>query len=333
MADEPAVTYQVAGAVARVTLNRPRHRNALSAEVTAGLLAALDRAGHDEAVRVVVLTGAGERAFCAGGDLSTLGGLGSAQRSADGNGAAAGSASGGAHGAADAADPDEAVPAGGSASGGARGAADVADPAEAAPAGGSASGGARGAADGADADGAAPAGGPERLFLALREFGKPLIARLAGHALGGGLGLAVSCDIAIAADDVKLGTPEINVGLWPMMIMAVLGRNMAPKQAFKLYYTGEPVLAAEAARIGLLTEAVRRDRLDERVDELAAVIATKSPSALRMGRAAFSEIDGMPFGEQLHHLFGKLAELVATEDAQEGITAFLEKRPPRFTGH
>ena len=264
MADEPAVTYQVTGAVARVTLNRPRNRNALSAEVTAGLLAALDRAGHDGAIRVVVLTGAGDRAFCAGGDLSALGALGSA-----------------------------------------------AAPAGAGPAG---------------------AGGPERLFLALREFGKPLIARLAGHALGGGLGLAVSCDIAIAADDVKLGTPEINVGLWPMMIMAVLGRNLAPKQAFKLYYTGEPVLAAEAVRIGLLTEAVPRDRLDERVDELAALIAAKSPSALRMGRAAFSEIDGMPFGGQLGHLFGKLAELAATEDAQEGITAFLEKRPPRFTG-
>jgi enoyl-CoA hydratase/carnithine racemase len=166
----------------------------------------------------------------------------------------------------------------------------------------------------------------------LREFGKPLIARLAGHALGGGLGLAVSCDIAIAADDVKLGTPEINAGLWPMMIMAVLGRNIAPKQAFKLYYTGQPVSAAEAVRVGLLTEAVPRDRLDERVDELAGLIAAKSPAALRMGRAAFHEIDGMPFGAQISYLFGKLAELAATEDAQEGIAAFLEKRPPRFTG-
>jgi enoyl-CoA hydratase/carnithine racemase len=269
MADEPAVTYEVTGAVARITLNRPRSRNALSAEVTSGLLAALDRADSDDAVRVAVLTGAGDRAFCAGGDLSSLGALG-AHRSADGQAAPSGEAS--------------------------------------------------------------TAGGPERLFQALREFGKPLIGRLAGHALGGGLGLAVSCDIAIAADDVKLGTPEINAGLWPMMIMAVVGRNMAPKQAFKLYYTGEPVPAAEAVRIGLLTESVPRDRLDERVDELAGAIAAKSPAALRMGRAAFFEIDGMPFGEQISYLFGKLAELAATEDAQEGIAAFLEKRPPRFTG-
>lgn len=283
MAEEPAVTYQVAGAVARITLNRPRSRNALSAEVTAGLLAALDRADRDGAVRVAVLTGAGDRAFCAGGDLSALGALGRPEKTGPGG-------------------RDEA-PVGGR---------------NEAPAGGRDE---------------APAGGPERLFTALREFGKPLIARLAGHALGGGLGLAVSCDLAIAADDVKLGTPEINAGLWPMMIMAVLGRNIAPKQAFKLYYTGEPVPAAEAVRIGLLTEAVPRERLDRRVDELAGLIAAKSPAALRMGRAAFHEIDGMPFGEQIGYLFGKLAELAATGDAQEGIAAFLEKRPPRFTGH
>jgi enoyl-CoA hydratase/carnithine racemase len=277
MADESAVTYEVTGAIARITLNRPRSRNALSAEVTSGLLAALDRAECDDAVRVVVLTGAGDRAFCAGGDLSALGALGGAHRSAGGQAAG------------------------------------------------------RAAAAGGNAGGAAAAGRSARLFQAMREFSKPLIARLAGHALGGGLGLAVSCDIAIAADDVKLATPEINVGLWPMMIMAVLGRNMAPKQAFKLYYTGEPVPAAEAVRIGLLTEAVPRDRLDERVDELAGVIAAKSPVATRMGRAAFFEIDGMPFGEQIGYLFARLAELAATEDAQEGITAFLEKRPPRFT--
>jgi enoyl-CoA hydratase/carnithine racemase len=300
MAEEPAVTCQVAGAVARITLNRPRSRNALSAEVTSGLLGALGRADADEAVRVAVLTGAGERAFCAGGDLSSLGALGSARRPASAQRPA---------------DGDAAVP------GGADGAA-PGGPEGPAPGG-------RGTAPGGQ--GTAP-GGPERLFHALREFGKPLIARLAGHALGGGLGLAVSCDLAIAADDVKLGTPEINVGLWPMMIMAVLGPNIAPKQAFKLYCTGEPVSAAEAVRIGLLTEAVPRERLDERVDELAGLIATKSPAALRMGRAAFHEIDGMQFGGQISHLSGKLAELAGTEDAQEGIAAFLEKRPPRFTG-
>jgi enoyl-CoA hydratase/carnithine racemase len=277
MADEPAVTYQVSGGAARITLNRPKSRNALSTEVTAGLLAALDRAGGDDTVRVAVLTGAGDRVFCAGGDLSALGALGDARRRADG-------------------EANRSAPAGTTASA------------------------------------SAETGGPHRLFQAFRDFGKPVIARLAGHALGGGLGLAVSCDLAIAADDVKLGTPEINAGLWPMMIMAVLGRNIPPKQAFKLYYTGEPVSAAEAVSIGLLTEAVPRDRLDGRVDELADAIAAKSPAAVRMGRAAFFDIDGMPFSEQVRYLSGRLAELAGTEDAQEGIAAFLGKRPPRFTG-
>ncbi len=264
-ADGPAVRYGVSGQVARITLNRPGYRNALSAEVIDGLLTAFGRAGADDAVRAVVLTGSGDRAFCAGGDLSDLAKMGEAGRAA---------ASGG--------EPEHS--------------------------------------------------GPFRLFAAVRELGKPIIARLAGHALGGGLGLAVSCDMAIAADDVTLGTPEINVGLWPMMIMAVLNRNIAPKQAFKLYYTGRLVSADEAVGIGLVTEAVPRGDLDTRVDELAAIIAAKSPAALRLGRAAFFDIEGMPLRDQLSHLFEQLAVLVATEDAREGITAFLEKRPPRFTG-
>ncbi len=173
---------------------------------------------------------------------------------------------------------------------------------------------------------------PFLLFSAFRDLGKPIIARVAGHALGGGLGLAVSCDLAIAADDVKLGTPEINVGLWPMMIMAVLNRNIGPKQAFKLYYTGQPVSAAEAVSIGLLTEAVPRADLDKRVDELAGLIAGKSPAALRLGRAAFFDIEGKPPRDQLSQLHDQLAVLAATDDAREGIAAFMEKRAPRFTG-
>jgi enoyl-CoA hydratase/carnithine racemase len=265
---QPPVLYTAFGRIARITLNRPAHRNALSAEMTAGLLAAFARAASDDTARVIVLTGAGEKAFCAGGDLSDLARLG---------------------------DPGAADP---------RGA---------------------GGPDSARSDAV-------RLFSAFRGLGKPVIARLAGHALGGGLGLAVSCDLAIAADDVKLGTPEIKVGLWPMMIMAVLNRNIAPKHAFKLYYTGELITAAEAARIGLLTEAVARGDLDRRVDELAGLIAEKSPAALGLGRAAFFDIEGHPFPQQLAYLHDQLAALAATGDAREGIAAFLEKRPPHFTG-
>jgi len=270
--DGPAVRYALSGLsgrIARVTLNRPQHRNALSAEIIEGLLAALQRASTDDAVQVVVLTAAGEKAFCAGADLADLARMGAASRGGDAAG--------------------------------------------------------RGGE-------AAEESGPFRLFSAFRELGKPIIARVAGHALGGGLGLAASCDIAIAADDIKLGTPEINVGLWPMMIMAVLNRGMGPKQAFKLYYTGQLISAHEAVRIGLLTDAVPRVELDQRVDELANVIAAKSPTALRLGREAYFAAEGLPLREQLSYLLRQLTVLAGTDDAREGIAAFLEKRPPRFTG-
>jgi enoyl-CoA hydratase/carnithine racemase len=260
-----AITYDVTDHVARVTLNRPEARNALNDQMTEELLDALGRAKADDEVRVIVLTGAGDKAFCAGADLGGLG----AQLHDD----------------ADAED----------------------DPIR--------------------------ASAPYRLFTTFPGLGKPIIARLAGHAIAGGLGLAVSCDIVIAADDVKLGTPEVNVGLWPMMIMAIINRNVAPKQAFKLYYTGQTVTAREAVEIGLITEAVSRDALDGRVGEVARTIAAKSPIGLRMGRDAFFAIDGRPLHDQVAHLLERLRVLAGTDDAAEGITAFLEKRTPHFTGH
>lgn len=253
-----SVRYEVAEHVATITLDRPDARNALSEAMIEDLLDAFARAGEDPDVRVVVLTGAGDRAFCSGADLGGL----------------------------------------------------------------SLDAGTEGIRESA----------PFRLFTAAPRLGKPLIARLNGSAVAGGLGLAVSADLVIAADDVKLGTPEVNVGLWPMMIMAILNRNIAPKQAFKLYYTGQYLSAAEGERIGLITEAVPRDRLDERVAELAAVIAAKSPLGLARGRAAFFAIEGRPLEEQVEHLLAELVALAGSADAREGVSAFLEKRPPRFTG-
>jgi enoyl-CoA hydratase/carnithine racemase len=175
--------------------------------------------------------------------------------------------------------------------------------------------------------------GPYRLFTAIPRLGKPIIARLAGHAIAGGLGLAVACDLVIAADDVKLGTPEVDVGLWPMIIMAIINRNVPPKQAFKLYYTGRAVSAREGVEMGLITEVVPRAGLDTRVGELAGVIAARSPIGMRMGRDAFFAMAGLPFDDQIALLLGRLRALAATDDAAEGVTAFLEKRTPRFTGH
>jgi enoyl-CoA hydratase/carnithine racemase len=293
-----AIDYRAGEHIARITLNRPGARNALNDVMVEELLDAFARARADDEVRVIVLTGAGDKAFCAGADLAGAGASRRAGRSVAGVGAAA--------------DGED-----------------------------------RGSRDGrASGDGHAPAGGGAavsqghlfrdsaayRLFTAFPELGKPIIGRLAGHAIAGGLGLAVSCDIVIAADDVKLGTPEVNVGLWPMMIMAVINRNIAPKQAFKLYYTGQTISAAEGVRIGLITEAVPRDILDERVDDLARTIAAKSPIGLRHGRDAFFAIEGLPLPDQIAHLLERLVAVGETEDAKEGITAFLEKRPPRFTG-
>ncbi|GAA4082231.1 enoyl-CoA hydratase/isomerase family protein [Actinomadura miaoliensis] len=259
------ILYETADHVARITLNRPQARNALSDQMVDELLDAFARARDDEEVRVIVLTGAGDRAFCAGADL---GGLGAAQ--GDGR--------------------------------------PLADPE------------------------AIRASAPYRLFTAFPGLGKPIIARLAGHAVAGGLGLAAACDLVIAAEDVTLATPEVNVGLWPMMIMAIVNRNVAPKHAFKLYYTGARISAAEGRDIGLVTEVVPRADLDARVDELARLIAAKSPLALRRGRDAFFAVEGRPLEEQVAHLLGELVELAAGADAKEGIAAFLEGRAPRFEG-
>jgi enoyl-CoA hydratase/carnithine racemase len=287
------IGYEVGDHIARITLNRPDARNALNDLMIEELLGAFARAKEDDEVRVIVLTGTGDRAFCAGADL---GGADRARRA--GRSIAGVDASGGAATAGDAANGPAATGDG---------------------------------ADGPAAD-AIRDSGPYRLFTAFPALGKPIIARLAGHAIAGGLGLAASCDLVIAAEDVKLGTPEVNVGLWPMMIMAIINRNVVPKQAFKLYYTGQTISAREGVEVGLVTEAVPRDRLDARVEELARTIAAKSPVGLRHGRDAFFAIDGLPFEDQIVHLLGRLVVVGATEDAKEGITAFLEKRAPEFTG-
>jgi len=117
-----------------------------------------------------------------------------------------------------------------------------------------------------------------------------------------------------------------------MMIMAIINRNVPPKHAFRLYYTGQRITAAEGREIGLVTEVVPRADLDARVDGLARTIAAKSPLGLRKGRDAFFAIEGRPLADQVEHLLGELVELAATEDAKEGIAAFLENRAPDFKG-
>ena len=121
------------------------------------------------------------------------------------------------------------------------------------------------------------------LFRDLYALGKPTIARVQGYALAGGFGLALACDLVIAADDASFGTPEIDLGLWPHMITVPLLRAMPPKRALELMLTGRRVDAAEAERIGFVTRVVPVDELDAAVDELAAELAGRSPLALQPG--------------------------------------------------
>jgi enoyl-CoA hydratase/carnithine racemase len=170
------------------------------------------------------------------------------------------------------------------------------------------------------------------LNLALTRVGKPTIAMVNGHALAGGLGLVVACDVAIAADDAQLGTPEINVGLWPMMIMATIFRNVPRKKGLELIMTGDKISAAQAAEMGLITRAVPKEKLEAEVDALAEKLAGKSPVVMRMGLEAFYRVQDLELEPALQHLQAQLVAVLGTEDAREGLTAFLEKRAPQWKG-
>jgi enoyl-CoA hydratase/carnithine racemase len=240
-----ALRYEVADRVARVTIDREERRNALSWTVVRELRRALAVAKADEEVRVVVLTGAGTKAFCAGADL-------------DGMAAGAG-------------------------------------------------------------------------FTELHD-GRGELARVRGFALAGGFGLALACDLVVAADDATFGTPEVGLGLWPHMITVPLLRSMAPKRALELMLTGRRVDAQEAERIGFVTRVVPVDELDAAVDELAAGLVGRSPLTLRQGRDSFYAVWDQDVETSLRLLHPLLTITASTEDAAEGIAAFAEKRPPEWKG-
>ena len=260
----PTVLYQVAEGVARITINRPERRNAMSWEVMRGIRRSLARAGEDHDVRVVVLAGAGDDAFCAGADLGKMTG-------AD--------------------DPDEGL-----------------------------------------LEVHAARGVLAEVFDGLWRLGKPTVARVQGFALAGGFGLALACDLVVASERARFGAPEVNVGLWPYMITVPLVRSMPPKQALELMLTGRMVDAGEAQRLGFVTRVVPHAELDVAVSELTATLASKSPAVMKLGRDAFYDVWDMAAPQALAHLHAMLSLTTQTEDAAEGISAFLEKRAPRWRG-
>jgi enoyl-CoA hydratase/carnithine racemase len=254
------VLYETLDGVATVTLNRPERRNALNTTLLGELLTALGAARDDPEVRVVILTGAGDKAFCAGADLGGI------------------------------------------------------------------------------AAGAGPIELHEErrrfveVFTLVTRMGKPVIGCINGHALAGGFGLALSCDMLVAADTATFGTPEINVGLWPMMIMAIIGRNLPPKRAMELYMTGERIDAQTALSWGLVNRVVPGAEVRGVTWELARGLTEKSPLLMRLGRDAYFAIADLDFESALNVLHSQLTVLTLSEDAAEGTRAFLEKRPPRFRG-
>jgi enoyl-CoA hydratase/carnithine racemase len=254
------VLYDVAGSVAVVTLNRPEQRNALGPQMLRELSAALSAAKADPAVRTLVLTGAGDKAFCAGADL---GGFAAAATEVD-----------------------------------------------------------RHLERGLFVD----------LFMAFQRLGKPVVGCINGHALAGGFGLALSCDLLVAADSANFGTPEIRVGVWPMMIMSIVTRNLGPKRALQLFMTGERVDAQTALQWGFVNRVVPAAEVRDSAMRWAQEISKWSPLVMRLGRDAFYAIDGLDFEAALRHLQSELTVVSLTEDFREGVLAFLEKREPHFKG-
>lgn len=170
------------------------------------------------------------------------------------------------------------------------------------------------------------------IFRLLGEMGKPSICAARGHVLAGALGLALACDLIVAADGARFGTPEINVGLFPFMIAALIYRNVPRKRANELLLLGEPLSAEQAREIGIVNRVVPAADFDSAVDDWAQKLAAKSPLILRLGKDAIFRQQDMAFTDALDFLRAQLTLALATEDAAEGVAAFFEKRPPLWRG-
>jgi enoyl-CoA hydratase len=171
-----------------------------------------------------------------------------------------------------------------------------------------------------------------RLFRMIGELGKPTICAANGHVLAGALGLALACDLIVARDGVRFGTPEINVGVFPFIIMALIYRNVPRKKATELLLLGEQISAAEAERIGIVNRVVPAEEFDAFVADWAAKLAAKSPVMMRLGKDALFRQQDMALDDALEFLHSQLTLAFSTEDIQEGVKAFFEKRDPVWTG-
>jgi len=171
-----------------------------------------------------------------------------------------------------------------------------------------------------------------RLFKLIGELGKPSICAANGHVLAGALGLALACDLVVAREGVTFGTPEINVGVFPFIIMALIYRNVGRKKTNELLLLGERIDAHEAERIGLVNRVVAAEEFDAAVRDWAARLAGKSPVLMRLGKDAMYRQMDLAFEDALEFLHHNLTLAFSTEDIQEGVKAFFEKRDPQWKG-
>jgi enoyl-CoA hydratase len=258
--DYEVVKYEVADGVATVTLNNPEKRNMLSGQMLIELVDAMKTARDAEEVRAVVLTGAGDKVFCAGADLGGF-------------------------------------------------AADV------------------------------PLVQKHfatdlflEFFRLMPRLGKPTLCAANGHVLAGGMGLALSCDLLVAKEGATFGTPEINVGAFPYMIMAIIYRNVPRKRVNEMMLLGERLSAEQAVEYGLANKVVPEAEFDAVVAEWAGQLASKSPVLMRLGHDAMYRQQDMALDDALEYLRSQLSLTFSTEDIVEGVTAFFEKRDPQWKG-
>jgi enoyl-CoA hydratase/carnithine racemase len=170
------------------------------------------------------------------------------------------------------------------------------------------------------------------LFRLIGELGKPTICAANGHVLAGALGIALACDLIVASEEARFGTPEINVGVFPFMIMALIYRNVPRKKTNELLLLGEQISAVEAERIGIVNRVVPRAELQAVVTGWAEKLAGKSPVIMKLGKDAMFRQQDMAFADALDFLRAQLTITLSTEDVQEGVRAFFEKRDPKWPG-
>ena len=252
--------YEKRDGIATITINRPQALNALNEEAISEISSRLEDAEKDENVRVIVITGAGEKAFCAGLDLKPMRDI------------------------------------------------NVVRAVETSRLG-------------------------QKLTLAIEELGKPVIAAINGYALGGGLELAMACDIRIASENARLGQPEVNVGLIPgwggtQRLPRLVGKGIAKE----LIFTGKMIDAKTAERMGLVNMVVPPERLKSAVEELSKEIMSKSPIAIKLVKELINISIETDQRTGLIHEAEAFGILSSTEDYREGVSAFLEKRKPEYKG-